>query len=155
MTTEGMSDAELAGRPAAYVTGVAYEALIAYTRARMEEKGYTQPQLWLLRNLSDNDLSRDGAGQTIAELRTAMAAYIRPEDDLGTEADALVARGWLRKDGDHRYWLTSAGERARVELARHPPAIRAGIHEGIADSDYVTTVKVLQRLIRNAGGIVP
>lgn len=155
MTTEGMSDAELAGQPAAYLTGLAYEALIAYTRARMEEKGYTQPQLWLLRNLSSNDLSRDGQGKTIPELRTAMAAYIRPEDDLVTEADTLVKRRWLSKDTGDRYWLTSAGEQARVDMADHPPAIRAGIHEGIDDSDYVTTVKVLQRLIRNAGGICP
>jgi hypothetical protein len=39
-----------------------------------------------------------------------------------------------------------------VDLARNAPAIRAALHEGIDDADYVTTVKVLQRLIRNAGG---
>jgi hypothetical protein len=43
MTTEQLSDAELAGQPAAYWTGVAYEALIAYIRARQADKGYTQP----------------------------------------------------------------------------------------------------------------
>lgn len=34
---------ELAGYPAAYWTGVAYESLIAYTRARQAEKGYPSP----------------------------------------------------------------------------------------------------------------
>ncbi|WP_181773339.1 MarR family winged helix-turn-helix transcriptional regulator [Amycolatopsis pittospori] len=154
MTTRPMSDVELAGQPAAYWTGVAYEALIAYTRARQAEKGYTQPQFWLLRNLSANDLSPDGRGMTLAELRDAMGSYIRPEDDLTVEAEALLERGWLAWDTENRLCLTEEGEQARVDLARNAPAIRAALHEGIDDQDYVTTVKVLQRLIRNAGGTV-
>ncbi|OXM47211.1 MarR family winged helix-turn-helix transcriptional regulator [Amycolatopsis alba] len=151
MTTRQMSDGELAGQPAAYWTGVAYEALIAYTRARQAEKGYTQPQFWLLRNLSANDISPDGQGMTLAELREAMVSYIRPEDDLAAEAEVLVERGWLTRGTGNRLWLTEEGEQARVDLARNAPAIRAALHEGIDDADYVTTVKVLQRLIRNAG----
>ncbi|MFF5449170.1 MarR family transcriptional regulator [Streptomyces sp. NPDC012888] len=154
MTTQQLSDAELAGQPAAYWTGLAYEALIAFTRARMTEKGYTQPQFWLLRNLSVNDLSADGEGMTVPELREAMASYLRPEDDLAAEAEVLLVRGWLTRDAEGRLWLTEAGEQARVELARNAPAIRAALHEGIDDADYVITMKVLQRLIRNAGGAV-
>ncbi|MEU6747838.1 MarR family winged helix-turn-helix transcriptional regulator [Spirillospora sp. NPDC046719] len=154
MTTEQLSDAELAGQPAAYWTGVAYEALIAYIRARQAEKGYTQPQFWLLRNLSANDISPTGDGMTLSELRAAMASYIRPEDDLAAEAEVLVERGWLRRDAEDRLWLTEEGERARVELARNAPAIRAALHEGIDDAEYVTAIKVLQRLIHNAGGTV-
>ncbi|MEU7628369.1 MarR family winged helix-turn-helix transcriptional regulator [Nocardia sp. NPDC049220] len=154
MTTPQVSDAELAGQPAAYWTGVAYEALIAYTRAQQAEKGYTQPQFWLLRNLSANDISPDGEGMTLPELQEAMTSYIRPEDDLAAEAEALLGRGWLTRDAEHRLWLTEEGEQARVDLARNAPAIRAALHEGIDDADYVTTVKVLHRLIRNAGGTV-
>ncbi|MEU2833276.1 MarR family winged helix-turn-helix transcriptional regulator [Streptomyces lavendulae] len=152
MTTQQISDAELAGQPAAYWTGVAYEALIAFTRARQAEKGYTQPQFWLLRNLSENDISPDGQGMTLSELREAMTSYIRAEDDLAAEAEVLVERGWLTRDAQDRLWLTEDGERARVDLARNAPAIRAALHEGIDDTDYVTTVKVLRQLIRNAGG---
>ncbi|MFJ4319810.1 MarR family transcriptional regulator [Streptomyces lavendulae] len=152
MTTQQISDAELAGQPAAYWTGVAYEALIAFTRARQAEKGYTQPQFWLLRNLSENDISPDGQGMTLPELREAMTSYIRAEDDLAAEAEVLVERGWLTRDAQDRLWLTEDGERARVDLARNAPAIRAALHEGIDDTDYVTTVKVLRQLVRNAGG---
>ncbi|MFV8132825.1 MarR family transcriptional regulator [Streptomyces syringium] len=152
MTTQQVSDAELAGQPAAYWTGIAYEALIAYTRARQAEKGYTQPQFWLLRNLSENDISPDGEGMTIPELRDAMTSYIRPEDDLAAEAEVLLERGWLTRDAEDRLWLTEEGEQARVNLARNAPAIRAALHEGIDDADYVTTLKVLQQMIRNAGG---
>ncbi|QCX81372.1 hypothetical protein C9F11_38945 [Streptomyces sp. YIM 121038] len=155
MTTQQMSDAELAGQPAAYWTGVAYEALIAFTRARQLEKGYTQPQFWLLRNLSVNDISSDGRGMTLPELRKAMSLYIRPEDDLAEASAGLVERGWLRRDDEDRLWLTEEGERARVDLAQNAPAIRAALHEGIDDADYVTTVKVLRQLIHNAGGTMP
>ncbi|RCH61764.1 MarR family transcriptional regulator [Streptomyces sp. SDr-06] len=154
MTTQQISDTELARQPAAYWTGVAYQALIAYTRAQQAEKGYTQPQFWLLRNLSANDISPDGEGMTLPELREAMTSYIRPEDDLVAEAEVLIERGWLTKDTHGGLWLTPEGEQARVDLARNAPAIRAALHEGIDDADYVTTVMVLQRLTRNAGGAV-
>ncbi|ALO05967.1 putative transposase [Streptomyces venezuelae] len=154
MTTQQTSDTELAGQPAAYWTGLAYEALIAFTRARQAEKGYTQPQFWLLRNLSVNDISSDGEGMTVAELREAMSSYIRPEDDLAVEAEGLLERGWLTRDTEDRLWLTPEGEQARIDMASNAPAIRAALHEGIDDADYVTTMKVLQRLIRNAGGPV-
>lgn len=143
---------ELAGYPAAYWTGVAYEALIAYTRARQAEKGYTQPQFWLLRHLSVNDISADGQGMTLPALREAMASYVRPEDDLAAEAAVLVERGWLRRDDEQRLWLTEEGERARVDLSHNGPAIRAALHEGIDEADYATTVRVLRQLVRNAGG---
>ncbi|AZM56876.1 transposase [Streptomyces sp. WAC 01529] len=155
MMNKSMSDEELAGQPAAYWTGVAYEALIAFTRARQLEKGYTQPQFWLLRNLSVNDISPDGAGMTVAELREAMRLYIRPEDDLEAESAVLVERGWLRRDAEDRLWLTEEGEQVRVDLAGNAPAIRAALHEGIDDGDYVVALKVLGQLIHNAGGTAP
>ncbi|MFF2223012.1 MarR family transcriptional regulator [Streptomyces globisporus] len=151
MPDQQLSDAELAAQPAAYWTGVASEALIAYTRERQAEKGYTQPQFWLLRNLSAADISPDGAGMTLPELQRAMASYIRPEDDLAVEAEALIQKGWLRRDADGRLWITEEGEQARLDLKRNAPAIRVALHAGIPDADYVTTVKVLRQLVRNAG----
>ncbi|MFF3174286.1 MarR family transcriptional regulator [Streptomyces sp. NPDC057900] len=152
MTTQQISDAELAGQPAAYWTGLAYEALIARTRAQIAERGYTQPQFWLLRNLSENDISPDGEGMTLPELRAAMTSYIRPEDDLAAEAEVLLERGRLTRDTEDRLWLTEDGEQARLDLARNAPAIREVLHKDIEDADYVTTLKVLQQFIRNAGG---
>ncbi|MFI1188960.1 MarR family transcriptional regulator [Streptomyces californicus] len=152
MPEQHLSDAELAAQPAAYWTGIANEALVAYTRARLAEKGCTQPQFWLLRNLSADDISPDGAGMTLPELQEAMASYIRREDDLVSDAAELVRRGWLRQDAGGALWITEEGEQARLGLKRNAPAIRAVLHAGISDEDYVTTVKVLRRFIRNAGG---
>ncbi|TBL42221.1 MarR family transcriptional regulator [Verrucosispora sp. SN26_14.1] len=154
MTTEQLSDAELAAQPAAYWTGVAYQSLITFTRARHVELGFTQPQFWLLRNLSAHDLRPDGSGMTVPELEQAMSSYLRPEDDLDAEATVLQERGWLTRDGDGRLWITGAGEEARVSLQQHAPSIRARIQEGIDDADYVAALKVLRQLIRNTGGAV-
>ncbi|WKV75422.1 MarR family transcriptional regulator [Streptomyces sp. PCS3-D2] len=155
MTTQHTSDAELAAQPAAYWTGLAYEATLSFTRSEQAERGFTQPQFWLLRNLSKNDISPDGRGMTLPELQQAMSSYIRPEDDLGAEADVLLQRGWLTLDTRGRLWITETGETARIGLQRHSPAIRARIHQGIDDADYVTTLKVLQQMIRNTGGTLP
>lgn len=149
-----LTDAELANQPAAYWTRIAYEALISFTRAQQAERGFTQPQFWLLRNLSRHDLSPDGEGMTVPELREAMAAYLRPEDDLDAEGDALVGRGWLRRDRHGRFWLTEAGEEARLSLQQFAPEIRAEIHAGISDIDYVVALTVLRQMIRNTGGHV-
>lgn len=151
MTTQHISDAELAAQPAAYWTGVAYEALIAFTRAQQAELGITQPQFWLLRNLSKNDISPDGHGMTIPELQEAMSSYLRSEDDLKAESEVLLERGRLTRDDKGRLWITEAGEEARVDVIQHAPAIRDRIHQGIDDSDYVTALKVLQQMIRNTG----
>lgn len=77
-----------------------------------------------------------------------MAEYLREEDDLDAESTVLIARGWLVRDGD-RLRITEAGKSARVTIAGRIPAIRTLIHDGIDEADYVTTIKVLQRLIQN------
>ncbi|MGP3974236.1 MarR family transcriptional regulator [Streptomyces sp. 8N114] len=152
MTTQRTSDAELASQPAAYWTGVAYEALISFTRAQQSALGFTQPQYWLLRNLSKNDISTDGRGMTISELQQAMSSYLRSEDDLEAEAEPLLERGWLTRDAEGRLWITESGDEARASFKQHAPSIRSRIHQGIDDADYVTTLKVLQQMIRNTGG---
>ncbi|MFE9459140.1 hypothetical protein [Streptomyces californicus] len=51
-------------------------------------------------------------------------------------------------------WITEEGERARLALKGNAPAIRAELHAGVSDEDYVTTVKVLRQFVRNAGGTI-
>ncbi|MFG1926994.1 MarR family transcriptional regulator [Cryptosporangium sp. NPDC048952] len=149
-----MTDTELANQPAGYWTGVAYEAVIAFIRARQAELGFTQPQFWLLRNLSTGDLWPSGSPRSIPELYEAMATYLRPEDDLAAEAETLLERGWITRDDRGRLTITAAGDAAKDTVAAQAPAVRAAIHDGIDDADYVTTLKVLQRMIRNVGGSV-
>ncbi|MFG3427211.1 hypothetical protein [Streptomyces californicus] len=39
-------------------------------------------------------------------------------------------------------------------LKGNAPALRAALHAGNREEDYVTTVKVLRRFVRNAGGTI-
>ncbi|WP_198041505.1 hypothetical protein [Micromonospora chokoriensis] len=71
---------------------------------------------------------------------------------LEAEAGILLDQGWLTPDDRQRLWITEAGEAARLTIKRYAPVIRARIHHGIDDSDYVTALKVLQRMIRNTDG---
>ncbi|MBM6405773.1 hypothetical protein JQN72_16135 [Phycicoccus sp. CSK15P-2] len=139
----------LATEPPAYWTRLAYEAVIGFIRREQERRGFSQPQFWILRHLSPDDLSSDGRAMTPAELRSAMAEYIRPEDDLEAEASTLASRGLLARDDSGAFALTEEGEATRLCWKDFGPEIRAMIHAGIDDADYITTVKVLQRLISN------
>ncbi|WP_229075637.1 MarR family transcriptional regulator [Actinoplanes sp. DH11] len=130
--------------PAAYWTGVAYQKLIAFTRARQAELGFTQPQLWLLRALIEG-----GDGRTVDELREAMRDYLRPEDDLVAEAETLLDGRLVAVDRLGRLRVTAAGREACERWRAYAPRIRARIHEGIDDAEYVAALAVLQRMIRN------
>ncbi|MFE6834857.1 MarR family winged helix-turn-helix transcriptional regulator [Streptomyces sp. NPDC057705] len=152
MTNEDYSPQELAAQPVAYWTKVAYEEIIAFIRREQARLGFTQPQFWLLRHLSKNDISVDGHGMTVLELVDAMHTYLRPEDDLAAEAETLLARGWITRDADGRLWITETGDAARADLKAQAPAWRARIHEGIEDADYITTLNVLRRMMHNVGG---
>jgi hypothetical protein len=138
-----------ADQVAAYWTRMAYESIIAFTRREQAKRGFSQPQFWILRHLSPDDLSSNGEGMTVPQLERAMTAYIRPEDDLSEETEALVARGWLRRNEDGRLWPTADGEAARLEMKQYAPEIRAMIHAGVDDADYVKALQVLQKLIAN------
>ena len=138
------------GQPAAYWTRLAYESIIRFTRQEQQRRGFTQPQFWILRHLSPEDLCPDGEGRTVEQLEAAMREYLRPEDDLQAESDALIRRGCLARDGDgDRLNITEAGEALRLEIKAATPEIRALIHDGVHDDDYVAALRVLQRLIDN------
>lgn len=149
MSLDGLSDHALARQVAAYWTRIAYESIIGFTRDEMVKRGLTQPQFWLLRHLSAEDLSADGEGMLVVDLHDAMAEYLRPEDDLDAEAAVLADRGLLRRDEDRCYWITDAGEAARLRMKAAAPEIGDPIHAGITEADYVTAMKVLGRLIAN------
>ncbi|MEU3885019.1 MULTISPECIES: hypothetical protein [Streptomyces] len=83
-----------------------------------------------------------------------MASHIRPEDDPGSEAAEPVRPEWLRPAPEGTSWITGEGEGASLALKGNAPALRAAPRAGISEEDYVTTVKVLRRFVRNAGGTI-
>ena len=148
MTAPQSSDARLAKEVAAYWTRLAYESIIAFTWTQQAERGYSQRQFWLQRHLSTQDLAADDEGMTLPELAPAVAELPARGRRSGVgERHARPTR--LAGAGRTAPENSDLGEQARVTIGSHAPEIRALIHQGIDDADHATTIKVLQRLIRN------
>ncbi len=90
----------------------------------------------------------------LPEPQEAVASHIRPEDDPGSEAAEPVRPEWLRPAPEGTSWITGEGEGASLALKGNAPALRAALHAGIREEDYVTTVKALRQFVRNAGGTI-
>lgn len=77
----------------------------------------------LLRNLAKDDISPDGRGMPVPELKQAMSSYLRPEDDLKVESEVLLERDWLSLDGEGRLCVAIAPTPTPIGLvtaaARH------------------------------------
>lgn len=144
-------DAEhLADQPAAYWTGAAHTAVVAFMNAEQSALGTSQRHWMTLNRLAvtEEGLTRNG-------LTEALRAYMTPQvGDPSTYAevvDDLRDRGWITPDDAGRFTLTDAGRAARARLAALAPRLRARIHDGIPEDDYVRTVRVLRRMIANVG----
>jgi len=149
---DNLTDAALTGQPIGHWTGVAHREIVGWIRGELATLGLSQPQYWLLRNLSPHDLAPNGEGQALPELADRIRSYLWADDDLPAAAADLVERALLTRDADERLTITKAGETARTRVKDRAPELRAHIHDGIADADYVTALKVLRRMIANVGG---
>jgi hypothetical protein len=134
-----------ASQPIGFWTVRAGEAIRARTRGALTEVGVSQPEWWVLHQLS---LHADGAE------RAAVVETVGPNDTpAGTEAaiDDAVAKGWVDADGP-LLRLTTGG-RERFDTAA---AVQAELQEermrGITVEEFATTISVLQRTIANVGG---
>lgn len=73
---------------------------------------------------------------------------------LAPGIDLPVGRKLLAEGGDGRLRLTDEGRDPHARAAGTQRADRARVHDGVGDEEYPTTLEVLQRVIRDAGGDV-
>ncbi|MBB1242224.1 hypothetical protein GL263_01320 [Streptomyces durbertensis] len=146
---EEFADEELLHHPMGYWTGVAGEAIVAYlNRAMREGLGIGQPHAWALSHLFDEEdgLTRAGLAAKIARKRPMVDTGV-----VAPAAEELLARGWLAEEAGHLV-LTGEGLAAHERLhADVVPGALAALRRGVSDEDYVRTVRVLRRVIHNAG----
>ncbi|EST34102.1 hypothetical protein N566_18880 [Streptomycetaceae bacterium MP113-05] len=140
-------DSELPRQPVGYWAWAAQDAVVTYIRANLAEYDVTQPQWWVL-----SQCAADEYGRTRDELHSVLKGYLAIGATLQREIDALMDRGLLAVGYGGRLRLTSEGESVRRRCAERQTDMRARIHDGIPEADYVITLKVLQRMIHNVGG---
>ncbi|MFE6779581.1 MarR family winged helix-turn-helix transcriptional regulator [Streptomyces sp. NPDC057702] len=141
------SDEDLVKQPIGYWGWAASKAVVDFIRAGLRDVGLTQPQWWTLHQVAEHP-----TGRTRAEITAVLGGYLDVGDDLATEIDATLERGLLAPDASGRLRFTEAGEALYARAAAVQRANRATIHEGVSDAEFLTTMKVLQRMIHNTGG---
>lgn len=140
-------DAGLLNQPIGYWSWAVNKAVIDYIRAGLAEVELTQPQWWVLNQVRDGARPRD-------EVFTLLRNYLDVGDALNAAIDGLIDRDLIATEGGDQALLSLTGtgtellgratERQRRSLAR--------IHEGVSDEEFLTTMKVLQRMIHNTDG---
>ncbi|MER7720794.1 MarR family winged helix-turn-helix transcriptional regulator [Streptomyces flaveolus] len=142
------SDAELVQQPVGYWTWAAYKAVVTRTRAALAEIGTTQPQWWAL-----NQVARADAPKTRTEVSRILSGYLETGPEaMEAEIDATVTAGWITEHPGGRLTLTPEGGAFYEKAAALQTDLWTERHAGISDAEYLTTMKVLQRLIHNTGG---
>jgi len=143
----GVADDMLATQPIGYWSGLAHTSVTRHLRDAMARVDATQPQYWVLNCVN---------GWPRAPHREEVVTQLTPMADGSSEVeravDQLLHRGWLRTDTDSRLHLTDAGEAARVRLRELATGVRAVVHEGVSDEEYVAALKVLRRMVANVEG---
>ncbi|MFI6079984.1 MarR family winged helix-turn-helix transcriptional regulator [Streptomyces sp. NPDC051217] len=141
------ADTALAAQPIGYWSGAANRAIITHIRQAMARLHVSQPQWWVL-----NQLAGAPTAMSQVELARRLRDYLDPGTTLGPDIETLLARGWITTGADGRLSLTGAGEAGRARIKELVLELRAQIHDGIDDAEYVRALGVLRRMISNVGG---
>ncbi|PJI99832.1 DNA-binding MarR family transcriptional regulator [Streptomyces sp. 2333.5] len=142
------SDAELIEQPIGYWSWAAYKAVVTRTRAALAGIGTTQPQWWVLAQVARADT---------VKTRDEVSRLLRNYLDTGPEAmeseiDKTIAQGWITEGAGGRLGITTEGRAFYNKAAALQDELWAERHAGISGEEYLSTLKVLQRFIHNAGG---
>ncbi|MFE2291184.1 MarR family winged helix-turn-helix transcriptional regulator [Streptomyces sp. NPDC059452] len=139
-----VADDMLATQPIGYWSGLAHTAVTRHLRDAMARIDATQPQYWVL-----NCVNGWPEAPSREEAVTQLTPMADGPHEIGRAVGQLLHRGWLRTDTDSRLHLTDAGEAARLRLRDLATGLRAVVHEGISDEEYVAALKVLRRMVAN------
>ncbi|KMO69320.1 hypothetical protein MOBUDSM44075_04746 [Mycolicibacterium obuense] len=132
-------------QPLGFWTVRAGEAIRARTRGRLAELGVTQPEWWVLHQLSMHPSGIE---------ENEIIAIVGPNESDESIVDAIAAgvgKGWIDRAGS-RVRLTDDGADRFHAAAEVQRQLNDERRQGISDREYATTIEVLQRTITNVGG---
>ncbi|GAA1749802.1 hypothetical protein GCM10009710_32230 [Aeromicrobium alkaliterrae] len=133
-----------ARQPLGFWTVRAGEAIGQRTRSALAELGVTQPQWWVLHQLSLHPAGVE---------RTDVIDTVGPNDTAGAIEEAIASsqdNGWLVADGDS-IRATATGAALFARCAALQAELQAERMHGITEAEFATTITVLQRTIENVG----
>ena len=132
-------------QPIGFWTVRAGEAIRARTRGALAEISVSQPEWWVLHQLS---LAPDGADPR------RIVATVGPNDTAAAIEAALVTvvdKGWAESDGV-ALRLSPTGTVVFRRAADLQADLQRERMRGITPDEFVTTITVLQRTITHVGG---
>ena len=132
-------------QPIGFWTARAGEAIRARTRGALHDIGVTQPEWWLLHQISLHPAGADRA-ETIEK--------IGHNDTPGVIVEAIdsaQSKGWI-VETNSRMKFTPDGRDTFRRAADLQNLLQDERMKGISEADFVTTIEVLQRTIKNVGG---
>ena len=132
-------------QPIGFWTVRAGEAVRARTRGALAEIGVTQPEWWVLHQLS---LHPDGVD------RAEVVETIGPNDTpsvIESAIESAIEKGWIRAEGTHLR-ASEVGTEQFERAAAIQQALQEERMKGISAEDFAATITVLQKTIANVGG---
>jgi DNA-binding MarR family transcriptional regulator len=141
------TDDMLATQPVGYWCGLAHATVTRHLRDAMARVDVTQPQYWVLNSVNGGPMA-----PSREEVVTQLTHLADGPHEIARVIDQLLHREWLRIDDGQRLHLTDAGETARARLRELATEVRAVVHQGISDEEYVAALKVLRKMVANVEG---
>ncbi|MFC5724962.1 MarR family winged helix-turn-helix transcriptional regulator [Streptomyces gamaensis] len=138
-------DTGLIEQPIGYWSWAAHIAVVTHIRAGLAGFGLSQPQWWVLNQAAGDGRSRE-------EITSILKGYLDVGDALQPDIDSLLERGLIAPGPTGLLRRTTEGEDLYVKARAKQREMRRTIHDGIDDEEFLTTMKVLQRMIHNTGG---
>lgn len=132
-------------QPIGFWTARAGEAIRTRSRGALHDIGVTQPEWWLLHQISLHPAGADRA-ETIER--------IGHNDTPGAIVEAIESarsKGWIQESNE-RLTFTPEGRATFRRAADLQQMLQDERMKGISEADFVTTIEVLQRTIENVGG---
>lgn len=132
-------------QPIGFWTVRAGEAIRARTRSALRDIGLTQPEWWLLHQISLHPAGVD------AEATIEKIGHNDTPEAIVEALDSARAKGWIT-ESTPRVTFTPAGEAQFRRASDVQQMLQDERMQGIAQDEFVTAIRVLQRTIQNVGG---
>lgn len=142
-----MSEQKRPHLPIGYWLKKADELLTARINEAQQANGLTRTEWQVLNTLLETE----------AASRSEIVEILSPFGDaetIGAPVDSLMERGLIEPDGSEtgRLRLTTLGRQLHARALEVQKGIRLQAVQGISETDYATTVRVLQQIVENLSG---